>query len=42
MYIIALTPGKWDCWRDHCVILQAEVHDRLELLTIAPTGHCSS
>jgi hypothetical protein len=40
-YITALTPGKWDHWRDEWVIMQVEAHDRLELPTAAPTGHHS-
>jgi hypothetical protein len=42
MYIITLTPNKWDRWRDDWVIMQAEVHGQLELLTIALIGYCSS
>jgi hypothetical protein len=38
VYITALTPGKWDQWRDDWVIMQVEVNDRLELLTATPTG----
>jgi hypothetical protein len=42
VYITAITPDKWDRWKDDLVIMQAEVHDRLELLTTALTGHRSS
>jgi hypothetical protein len=42
MYIIALTPSKWDRWRDDWVIMQAEVHGHLELPSIALIGYCSS
>jgi hypothetical protein len=42
VYITAITPDNWDRWKDDLVIMQAEVHDRLELLTIALTGHHSS
>jgi hypothetical protein len=38
MYIAALSPGKWDHWRADWVIMQAEVHDRLELPIAASTG----
>jgi hypothetical protein len=38
VYIATLSPDKWDRWRDDWVIMQAEVHDRLELLTAAPMG----
>jgi hypothetical protein len=36
VYITARTPDKWDRWRDDWVIIQIEVHDRLELPTTAP------
>jgi hypothetical protein len=39
VYITALTLGKWDRWMDDLVIMQAEVHDRLELPIAAPMGH---
>jgi hypothetical protein len=42
VYITALTLGKCDRWRDDWVIMQAEVHDWLELSTIALTGHRNS
>jgi hypothetical protein len=38
MYITVLSPGKWDHWRDDWLIMQAEVHDRLEMPTVVPTG----
>jgi hypothetical protein len=41
VYITALTFGKWDHWMDDWVIMQAEVHDRLELPIAAPMGHRS-
>jgi hypothetical protein len=41
VYITTLTPDKWDRRRDGCVIMQAEVHDQLELSTAAPTGYRS-
>jgi hypothetical protein len=41
VYITALTLGKWDRWMDDWVIMQAEVHDRLELLIAALMGHRS-
>jgi hypothetical protein len=41
VYIIAITLGKWDRWRDDWVIMQAEVHDRLELMTTAAMGRHS-
>jgi hypothetical protein len=33
-----LNPGKWDHWMDDWVIMQAEVHDQLELMTAVPTA----
>jgi hypothetical protein len=41
VYVTALTLGKWDCWMDDWVIMQAEVHDRLELPIAASMGHRS-
>jgi hypothetical protein len=41
LYIATLTLSKWDRWRDDWVIMQAEVHDRLELPTAAPMGRRS-
>jgi hypothetical protein len=41
VYITTLSPGKWDCWRENWVIMQADAHDRLELPIVAPTGSCS-
>jgi hypothetical protein len=41
VYIIALSPSKWDHWREDCVIMQADVHKQLELPTAALTGHRS-
>jgi hypothetical protein len=41
VYIIAITLGKWDRWRDDWVIMQAKVHDRLELMTTAAMGRHS-
>jgi hypothetical protein len=41
VYITALTLGKWDRWMDDWVIMQAEVHDRLELPIAVPMGHRS-
>jgi hypothetical protein len=38
MYITTLSPGKWDRWRDDWVIMQVEVHDRLEMLTATSMG----
>jgi hypothetical protein len=38
VYITALSPSKWDRWRDYWVIMQAQVHDWLELPTATPTG----
>jgi hypothetical protein len=35
-----LIPSKWDRWKDDWVIMQADVHDRLELLARAPTSKC--
>jgi hypothetical protein len=31
-------PDKWDRWRDDWVIMHANAHDRLELLTAALMG----
>jgi hypothetical protein len=39
VYITALSPDKWDHWRDDWVIMEAEVHDRLELPIGTLTGH---
>jgi hypothetical protein len=41
VYITALIPGKWDHWRDDWVVMQEDVHDRLELPTAALMGHRS-
>jgi hypothetical protein len=38
VYITTLSLDKWDRWRDDWVIVQDDIHDRLELPTAAPTG----
>jgi hypothetical protein len=38
VYIAALTPSKWDHRRNDWVIMQAEIHDRLELPTAVSMG----
>jgi hypothetical protein len=38
VYITAITPGKWDCWREDWVNMRANAHDRLVLPTEAPMG----
>jgi hypothetical protein len=40
VYIAAVSPGKWDRWREDWVIVRADPHDRLLLPTGAPTGKC--
>jgi hypothetical protein len=35
---LPLIPGKWDCWTNDWVIMQAEVHDQLELTTTVSTA----
>jgi hypothetical protein len=42
VYIATLSPDLWDHWRDDWVIMQADIHDRMELLTDAPTGSHNS
>jgi hypothetical protein len=37
-YIAPLSLGKWDCWREDCVIVHDIFHDQLELPTGAPIG----
>jgi hypothetical protein len=37
--IAALSLGKWDCWKEDWVIMQADAHDRLVLPTMAPMAH---
>jgi hypothetical protein len=36
-YITALSPGRWEHWRVEWVLVQADAHERLTLLTTAPT-----
>jgi hypothetical protein len=42
VYNAALISDKWGRWRDDWVIVQAEVHDWLELPTAISMGSCSS
>jgi hypothetical protein len=37
-YIAALTPGRWDHWREDWVLMQTEAHKRLALPTAASTA----
>jgi hypothetical protein len=39
-YIAAVSPSKWDRWREDWVIVRADPHDRLVLPTRAPTSNC--
>jgi hypothetical protein len=41
VYITALSPGKWDHWREDWVIMQPYAHDRLELPTALPMARRS-
>jgi hypothetical protein len=36
VYISSISPSKWDCWREDWVIIWANVHDYLLLLTECP------
>jgi hypothetical protein len=40
-YIVALSPTKWDHWREDWVITHGDAHDRLELSSAVPTTHRS-
>jgi hypothetical protein len=40
VYITALSPDKWDHWREDWVIMQADAHDRLVLSTMTPMARC--
>jgi hypothetical protein len=37
-YIVAITPGKWDHWREDWAIVCVNAHNCLVLPTEAPTG----
>jgi hypothetical protein len=41
MYIAALSPSKWEHWREDWVILMTDAHDRLVLPTATPTARRS-
>jgi hypothetical protein len=41
VYITALSPSKWDHWRENWVIVQADAQDRQVLPTAAPIAHRS-
>jgi hypothetical protein len=41
MYITALSPSKWDRWREDWVIMQADAHNRLVLPTTTLMDRCS-
>jgi hypothetical protein len=36
-HIASISFGKWDHWREDWVVIRADVHDRLALLTESPT-----
>jgi hypothetical protein len=36
-YIAALSPGRWERWREDWVLVQTDAHERLMLPTAAPT-----
>jgi hypothetical protein len=38
-YIAAVSPDKWNRWREDWAIVQADPHDRLVLPTRAPIGN---
>jgi hypothetical protein len=37
-YLTALSPGRWERWREDWVLVQADAHERLTLLTAALRG----
>jgi hypothetical protein len=39
LYIVAVSPGKWDRWRQEWVVMHGEVYDRLVLLTTILSNH---
>jgi hypothetical protein len=41
VYIVPINSGKWDRWREDWVIVRANVHNCLALLTESPTAKCS-
>jgi hypothetical protein len=36
-YIVPISPGRWERWREDWVLVQAHVHDRLALPVSGPT-----
>jgi hypothetical protein len=38
-YIVAISTGKWDRWRENWVIMRADPHDHLVFPTGAPIGN---
>jgi hypothetical protein len=36
-YIVPISPGKWERWREEWVLVQVDVHDRLALPIGGPT-----
>jgi hypothetical protein len=41
-YLIALSPGRWERWREDWVLVQADAHERLMLPSAAPTTPAST
>jgi hypothetical protein len=37
-YIAALSPGRWDHWREDWVLVQTDAHEQLVLSSAAPTA----
>jgi hypothetical protein len=38
VYIVPISPSKWDCWREDWMIVRADVHDLLVLPTKSRTA----
>jgi hypothetical protein len=36
-YIVPISPGRWERWREDWALVQADVHDRLTLPVDGPT-----
>jgi hypothetical protein len=36
-YIAPVSPGRWECWREGWVLMQADAHDWLVIPAAAPT-----
>jgi hypothetical protein len=39
VYITAISPGEWDCWREDWLIVWADAHDHLVQSTGVPIGN---